>query len=97
MFQFEIDAKSRKLTGRWPTNGTHTYHFVWLRYSARCPHGMANDTSVKIELLPEQIENLAIEKFVIADDMLQISWTDGLESEHEIEELRRSAYGNVAK
>lgn len=88
-----VNSEQRKLTIQWPDGNSNTFHYVWLRHSGRCPQGMPNDTSIKIDLLPDDPKTLKIESFVIEGDVLSIQWTDdGLTTIHELSTLRRQAY-----
>ena len=50
------DNAQRRLRLQWDDQPLTEYHYVWLRHSARIPFGMANDTSVKIDLVPDEGE-----------------------------------------
>ena len=77
-----INAEQRKLTVRWPSGISHTFHYVWLRHNARCPDGMPNDTQVKIDLLPDDPESLVVESLKIKNDILEIHWADTVSYTH---------------
>ena len=51
----ETDNVQRMLKLIWPGGKTSQFHYVWLRHSGRLTLGMANDTSVKIDLLPDNL------------------------------------------
>ena len=55
-----LDAVNRKLHLHWPENQSTEFHYVWLRHHARCPEGLPNDTSVKIDLVPDDPTSLVI-------------------------------------
>ena len=94
----ELNPSERKLTVTWDDGATHSFHYVWLRHSARCSNGMPNDTSVKIDLLPDDPESLAIVDCAIEGEMLVIHWCDGaLRTRHSLETLRHSAYDDDAR
>ena len=93
-----LNASERKLTITWDDGAAHSFHYVWLRHSARCSNGMPNDTSVKIDLLPDDPESLAIGDCAIEGEMLVIHWRDGaLQTRHDLETLRQSAYDDDAR
>lgn len=93
-----INAEQRKLTVRWPSGISHTFHYVWLRHNARCPDGMPNDTQVKIDLLPDDPESLVVESFEIKNDTLDIRWADGqIETTHNLPTLLGSAYDSATR
>ncbi|MCH2485452.1 MAG: gamma-butyrobetaine hydroxylase-like domain-containing protein, partial [Gammaproteobacteria bacterium] len=93
-----INAEQRKLTVRWPSGISHTFHYVWLRHNARCPDGMPNDTQVKIDLLPDDPESLVVESFEIKNDTLEIRWADGqIETTHNLPTLLDSAYDSSTR
>jgi gamma-butyrobetaine dioxygenase len=88
----------RKLDVTWADGETSGFHYVWLRHSARCTHGMPNDTSVKIDLLPDDPATLAIDRCEIEEGQLVIDWSDdSLQTRHDLEALRRSAYDDAAR
>jgi len=88
-----IDATHRKISIDWENGFSTSYHFVWLRHSARCPYGMSNDTSVKIDLLPDDPKTLVVKRISIEDDLLFIHWADGeLETKHALDTLYEFAY-----
>ncbi len=94
----ELDAPGRRLTICWADGQTSAYHYVWLRHQARCVNGMPNDTSVKIDLLPDDPASLAIEKFSVDAGILSLRWADaGLETRHGLEALRDWAYDDSAR
>ncbi len=89
----ELDAAARRLSVVWADGGRDSFHYVWLRHQARCPDGMPNDTSVKIDLLPAEPASLAIEACRVETGSLLLDWSDGgLQTRHGLEFLRRSAY-----
>ena len=49
----ELDPHGRTIAVSWSDGFNSRFHYVWLRHSGRCPRGMPNDTSVKIDLLPD--------------------------------------------
>ncbi|MEM7564590.1 MAG: TauD/TfdA family dioxygenase [Pseudomonadota bacterium] len=92
------DASERCLRLHWGDGHSSAFHFVWLRHQARCSHGMPNDVQVKIDLLPETIERLAVKSLQIEDDLLVIDWQDQpLTTHHHLETLRRSAYDDESR
>lgn len=87
-----MNGAERKLEISWQDE-SHAFHYVWLRHNARCANGMPNDTSVKIDLLPDEPETLAVTGYRIAGENLLIDWQDeNLQTEHNLEVLRLSAY-----
>ena len=88
-----VNGADRKLEITWADGERNEFHFVWLRHNARCSHGMPNDTSVKIDLIPDDPTSLVIDACRIESGLLVIDWQDdGLQTTHEFETLRRSAY-----
>ena len=71
-----LDAVNRKLRLNWPENQSTEFHYVWLRHHARCPNGLPNDTSVKIDLVPDDPASLVISDYTITDESLEIIWDD---------------------
>ena len=71
-----LDAVNRKLRLNWPENQSTEFHYVWLRHHARCPDGLPNDTSIKIDLVPDDPTSLVISDYNITDKSLEISWGD---------------------
>ena len=93
-----LEEGSRKLIIEWSDGERSAFHYVWLRHSARCPEGMPNDTSVKIDLLPDAPESLAIADIEVKDDVLLIDWqNDGLQTRHGLANLRQSTYDAAAR
>lgn len=89
----QLKPELRKLEISWPDGVCHDYHYVWLRHSGRCSDGMPNDTSVKIDLLPDEPESLVATNCGIEHGMLFIDWQDdGLRTRHRLAILRQSAY-----
>ncbi len=87
----------RKVEIRWGDGSSHTYHYIWLRHSGRCPAGLPNDTSVKIDLLPDDPTVLAIDDCHIESGDLWIRWHDDLLTRHALETLRKNAYDSVSR
>ena len=71
-----LDAVNRKLRLHWPENQSTEFHYVWLRHHARCPDGLPNDTSIKIDLVPDDPTSLVISDYTITDKSLEITWGD---------------------
>ena len=93
-----LRPEQRKLEFDWGDGESSTFHYVWLRHSARCSQGMPNDTSVKIDLLPDDPATLSIDNYAIDGDELVIDWSDeSLQTRHDLETLRRSAYDRSAR
>ena len=98
MPEVALNASERKLNVTWGDGAVHSFHYVWLRHSARCSNGIPNDTSVKIDLLPDDPESLAIADCAIEGELLVIHWRDGaLQTRHNLETLRQSAYDDDAR
>jgi len=94
----ELLPDARKLIIDWGDGDVSGFHYVWLRHSARCSHGMPNDTSVKLDLLPENPESLVIVDYLLEDGLLILDWQDdGRQTRHELETLRRSAYDKASR
>ena len=93
-----LNPDERKLTFTWDDGAAHSFHYVWLRHSARCSVEMPNDTSVKIDLLPDDPGSLVIDDCSIEGEMLVIQWRDGaIQTRHNLESLRQSAYDDDAR
>jgi gamma-butyrobetaine dioxygenase len=96
--QVSIDPLQRKLFVTWPDGESSGFHYVWLRHHARCSNEMPNDTSVKIDLLPDDPETLAISEFTVDGDGLLINWQDDmLQTWHSLDILRKSSYDAAAR
>ena len=96
--EINCDANERCFRFRWHDGKESAFHFVWLRHQARCSHGMPNDIRVKIDLLPDAPESLAVKSFKIEDDLLLIDWQDqNLQTSHHLETLRQSAYDEASR
>ena len=96
--RISINAGERKLEIAWTDGVSHGYHYVWLRHNARCSHGMPNDTSIKIDLLPDDPTRLAIEDYRIDEMELVIDWQDEkLQTRHGLEALKLSAYDDATR
>ena len=66
-----------------------SYPYIWLRHSARFSHGLQNDTSIKIDLLPDDPESLEIEEAKVESNLLKIVWNDtGVQTVHDLEFLK---------
>ena len=90
--------RQRKLEISWPGSDSSAYHYVWLRHDARCAEPGADDTTVKLDLLPEQPETLAIDAVEIDGDVLRITWQDSaMPTEHSLARLQASAYDAGAR
>ncbi len=88
----------RLLEITWANGDVNRFHYVWLRHSARCGHGMPNDTSVKIDLLPDDPATLVIDACRIEGDELVIDWQDsGLQTRHDLNTLQGFAYDATAR
>ncbi len=96
--RINLDETNRKLTLVWPDGNSSSYHYVWLRHSGQCPHGMPNDTSNKIALLPDDPATLKILGWQIEGDFLSIHWSDNdIDTTHHIPTLKQSAYDTRAR
>ena len=96
--QVSTDSKDRKLDITWADGYSSSFHFVWLRHNARCAHGMPNDTSIKIDLLPDDPASLAVEQVRIENGELIVDWQDEkLQTRHGLEALRASAYDETTR
>jgi len=83
-----LDAANRKLRLHWSEDQSTEFHYVWLRHHARCPDGLPNDTSIKIDLVPDDPSSLVICDYTITDEFLEISWADnGLKTKHPLAAL----------
>lgn len=96
--EVKYDNSARKLQVNWSDAENSSFHFVWLRHNARCCDGMPNDTSVKIDLLPDDPASLIIAGFTIEGDRLLIDWQDvDLQTRHSLKVLRQSAYDDASR
>ena len=83
-----LDAANRKLRLHWSEDQSTEFHYVWLRHHARCPDGLPNDTSIKIDLVPDDPSSLVICDYTITDEFLELSWADnGLKTKHPLAAL----------
>ena len=88
-----LNPAERLLEIKWSDGEISRYHYVWLRHSARCSTGMPNDTSVKIDLLPDDPATLVINACHLDQNELVIDWQDdGLQTRHDLITLQRFAY-----
>ena len=88
----------RVLEITWADGECNRFHYVWLRHHARCSEGMPNDSSVKIDLLPDDPATLAIASCSVEDACLVIDWRDTvLQTRHDLATLRGSAYDHAAR
>ncbi len=92
-----INEKPRTLSIEWSDNNSSSFNYVWLRHSARCSSGMPNDTSIKIDLLPDDPSSLSIGDFQLVDNKLTINWNDNIQTYHDLEILKQSDYGKRAR
>ncbi|NKB76203.1 MAG: DUF971 domain-containing protein [Gammaproteobacteria bacterium] len=92
------DEKKRILHIIWSDGHTSHFHFVWLRHHALCPHGIPNDTSVKVSLLPDDPSALQITQVRLSDSSLFIHWSDMTQvTEHDLESLKQSDYSQFSR
>ena len=93
-----LDAVNRKLHLHWPENQSTEFHYVWLRHHARCPEGLPNDTSVKIDLVPDDPTSLVISDYTITDQSLEITWGDNdLKTTHPLSALVSVRYDRSSR
>ena len=91
--QVAVDANHRKILIDWEDGFSSSFHYVWLRHSARCTYGMTNDTAVKIDLLPDDPQSLVVKKAWVVNGLLKIEWHDlEVNTEHALTSLYQSAY-----
>ena len=94
----KIDASNRKIRLLWPDNQSAEFHYVWLRHHARCPEGLPNDTSIKIDLIPDDPASLVINRCSIKGECLEIEWGDQeLKTLHPIPALASMQYGRDSR
>ena len=90
------DNDRRVLEIRWDKNNSNRFHYVWLRHAARTPDGMSNDTTVKIDLIPDHIDTLSVIDTAVRDNRLLVTWKDGgMVTEYSLAMLRDAAYDNA--
>ena len=93
-----LDAVNRKLRLNWPENQSTEFHYVWLRHHARCPDGLPNDTSIKIDLVPDDPTSLVISDYTITDESLEITWSDNnLRTTHPLSALVAVRYDRSSR
>ena len=94
----KVDAPNRKIRLLWPDNQSAEFHYVWLRHHARCPEGLPNDTSIKIDLIPDDPASLVINRCSIKGECLEIEWGDQeLKTLHPIPALASMQYGRDSR
>ena len=94
----EMDALNRKLHVHWSGNQSTEFHYVWLRHHARCPDGLPNDTSIKIDLVPDDPASLVIDDCKIIDEHLEITWGDrDLKTTHPLAALASFRYDSMGR
>ena len=88
-----LQPDTRQLQIVWEDGRVNRFHYVWLRHHARCANGMPNDTSVKLDLLPDDPAALQIDDHVLETETLILKWhDDALVTRHNLGVLRQSAY-----
>ena len=93
-----LDAVNRKLRLNWPENQSTEFHYVWLRHHARCPDGLPNDTSIKIDLVPDDPTSLVISDYTITNEFLKITWSDNaLRTTHPLSALVSVRYDQSSR
>jgi gamma-butyrobetaine dioxygenase len=96
--EVNFDQPKRLLTVHWDEQTQFQYHYVWLRHAGRCSYGMPNDTSVKIDLLPSNPENLKIECTSIENNLLTINWLYSSDTtKHDLTVLKSQAYDDKSR
>jgi len=93
-----LDAVNRKLRLHWSGDQSTEFHYIWLRHHARCPDGLPNDTSIKIDLVPDDPASLVIDDCKIIDEHLEIRWGDGdLKTTHPLTALISFRYDSIGR
>ena len=94
----ELMPSQRKLTVCWNDTDSSAFHYVWLRHHARCAEAAADDTTIKIDLLPEDPSSLVIDAADIDGDHVVIRWQDdALTTRHPLADLRARAYDSASR
>ena len=92
------DNDRRELEIRWNESRSDRFHYVWLRHAARTPDGMSNDTSVKIDLIPDQLDCLVVLETEIKENRLLVKWKDdGEVTDYSLAMLRNAVYNNESR
>ncbi|MGI9318230.1 MAG: TauD/TfdA family dioxygenase [bacterium] len=92
------NPEKRTIEIQWDHGEPVTYHYVWLRHHGRLPYGMENDTSIKIDLIPDDPASLEIEKWTTTSESLVILWkNDDVETCHGLKSLHDSSYDTVSR
>ncbi|MGE4660606.1 MAG: gamma-butyrobetaine hydroxylase-like domain-containing protein, partial [Arenicellales bacterium] len=93
-----LDAVNRKLRLNWSGDQSTEFHYIWLRHHARCPDGLPNDTSIKIDLVPDDPASLVIDDCKIIDEHLEITWGDrDLKTTHPLTALISFRYDSIGR
>ena len=94
-----FDNALRAINITWSDGCSSRYHYVWLLHNARCPEGMTNDTSVKIDLLPDDPTTLKVDNLWCDEDgFLKIIWAERpLETRHGLSTLKRWDYSEDSR
>ena len=92
------DNDQRELEIRWNESHSDRFHYVWLRHAARTPDGMSNDTSVKIDLIPDQLDSLVVLETEISENRLLVKWKDDDEfTDYSLAMLKDAVYNDESR
>ena len=95
--RLNLRKADRKLTVEWSSTASCEFHLVWLRHSGRCTHGMPNDTTTKIDLLPDDLAELNVVSAEVRSGQIRIAWSDNVQTEHDVSALRAAAYDDASR
>lgn len=92
------NPQKRALEIQWGDGTQSSFHYVWLRHHARLPDGMENDTSIKIDLVPDDPRTLSILEWSASECWLSIRWkNDEIETRHRLQNLKQLDYSREAR
>ena len=89
--QINFENTSRCLQICWSDNQQGRYPYVWLRHQARFHRDTVDDTSVKIDLIPDDMTSLSIDDIQVEDNRLLINWHDAnIQTFHDLDIMKFS-------
>ena len=96
--QIKFENTSRYLQIHWSDNQQSRYPYVWLRHQARFHRETVDDTSVKIDLIPDELTSLSIDDIRHEDNQLFINWHDScIQTHHDLDTLKYSGCDSVSR
>lgn len=91
------DPLKRVFQIQWSDGIQTSFQYVWLRHHARLPNGMENDTTVKIDLVPDDPTTLSIAEWSVSERILRIHWkNDEIETRHHLQNLKQLGHHQAA-